>query len=59
VNSLDALALLQFAAKLLKELPCGRYADVNDDGVTNALDAALVLQFDAGLIDSLPAIASA
>jgi len=55
VNSLDALALLQFAASLLKELPCGRYADVNDDGVANALDAALVLQYDAGIIDSLPA----
>jgi hypothetical protein len=51
VNSLDALAVLQFSAGLLEEVVCPANADVNDDGVINTLDAALILQFSAGLID--------
>jgi hypothetical protein len=51
VNSLDALAVLQYSAGLLGSLPCQTNADVNDDGTVNALDAALILQYDAGLLD--------
>ena len=54
VNSLDALAILQFDAGLIASLTCGQNADVNGDGSVNSLDAILILQFDAGLISSLP-----
>jgi len=53
VNSLDALAVLQFSAGLLAHLACGDAADANRNGTVNALDAALILQYDAGLIRSL------
>ncbi len=53
VSSLDALAMLQFAAGLLDSLPCQGDADVDGDGRVNALDAALVLQRDAGMVARL------
>jgi len=53
VSSLDALAILQFAAGLLDRLACEDDADVDADGRVNALDAALVLQRDAGMVARL------
>ena len=53
MNSLDALAILQFSAGLIDSLPCPDEADVNGNGRVDSLDAALVLQFVAGLVDEL------
>jgi hypothetical protein len=53
MNSLDALAVLQYSAALLHSLSCPDDADVSHNGHIDALDAALILQFDAGLIHSL------
>ena len=53
VNSIDAVLLLQFDARLVQSLRCQENGDVNADGALTALDAALVLQYDAGLIDVL------
>jgi hypothetical protein len=53
-NSLDALAMLQFAAGLVTTLPNLDAADVNDDGSITSIDAALTLQYTAGLIECLP-----
>ena len=50
IDSLDALAVLQFDAGLLdtlKHLPGG---DPNEDGEVNSTDALLILQFVAGFI---------
>jgi hypothetical protein len=49
-TAVDALLILQFAARLLSLLSCEQGADVNDDGLVNSVDAALVLQHAAGLI---------
>lgn len=53
-NSLDALAMLQYAAGLVTMLPDLEAADVNDDGLITSIDAALTLQFSAGLLLCLP-----
>ena len=58
-NSLDAMLLMQYEARLIDTLACRAGADVNGDGVLGVLDAQLVLQFDAGLIDEFPASGSA
>ena len=50
VNSLDALAVLQFEAGLLDALVFPDGGDPNEDGEINSLDALLILQFDAGLM---------
>ena len=50
VNSIDALIVLQFVARLRSSVPCPNLADYNHDGRITAVDAALILQRDAGLI---------
>lgn len=45
VNSIDALFILQFHARLLASLPCQQNADVNGDGRINSIDAALIIQY--------------
>lgn len=50
INSLDGLAVLQFEAGLLEELPFPEGGDPNEDGDVNSTDALLILQFDAGLL---------
>lgn len=59
VDSTDALLILQYAARLIRDLPNLPGADVNGDGLVDSRDAALVLQYAAGLIDSLENGASA
>lgn len=54
VNSIDAVLLLQYVARIIEALSCQELADTSGDGNIDSVDAALVLQFDAGLIDSLP-----
>lgn len=54
VNGVDAMLVLQLAARLIGTLACPTVAAVNGDGRTNSVDAALILQLDAGLIDRLP-----
>ena len=54
VNSIDALFILQFNARLLGTLPNAANAEVNCDDVINALDAALILQFGANFLTALP-----
>ena len=50
IDSLDALAVLQFEAGLLEELPDPVGGDPNEDGTVESADALLILQFHAGLI---------
>jgi len=50
VNSLDALLILQFDARLLPSLLNAPSADVNHDGHVNSIDAARILQLEAGLL---------
>jgi hypothetical protein len=50
VNSVDALIVLQFVARLRTSVPCPDLADVDDNGRISAIDAALILQIHAGLI---------
>ncbi len=54
VDSVDALLILWFDARVLPFVPFWQVADANLDGIVNAVDAALVLQFDAGLLATLP-----
>ncbi len=54
VNSVDALFILQYDARLVSSLPNETSADVNEDGTINALDASLILQFNAGFVNQLP-----
>ncbi|MCH8025941.1 MAG: dockerin type I repeat-containing protein [Chloroflexi bacterium] len=54
VNSIDALFILQFDARLLTTLPNASNADVNCSDAINALDAALILQHDANFLPTLP-----
>ena len=53
VDPVDAVLILQLAARLITGLECPDSGDVNRDDSTDALDAALVLQFSAQLIDAL------
>jgi len=50
VNSIDALIVLQYVARLRNTVPCPDLADYNNDGRITSIDAALILQDDAGLI---------
>lgn len=50
VNSVDAMLILQFTARLLPTLACSNVADVRADQRIDAVDAELVLQIEAGLI---------
>ncbi len=50
VNSIDALIVLQYVARLRSSVPCPDLADFNRDGRITSVDAALILQRDAGLI---------
>ncbi len=50
VNSIDALIVLQYVARLRSSVPCPELADYNHDGRITSIDAALILQRDAGLI---------
>ncbi len=50
INSLDALAVLQFEAGLLEALLFPDGGDANGDSKVNSVDALLILQFDAGLM---------
>jgi hypothetical protein len=50
VNSIDALIVLQYVARLRSSVPCPDLADYNHDGRITSVDAALILQDDAGLI---------
>ncbi len=54
INSIDALFILQFDARLLGTLPNASNADVNCDAAVNAVDAALILQLDANFLAALP-----
>ena len=54
VDSVDALLILQYDARLIKSLPNSTSADVNEDDTINAVDANLILQFVAGFISQLP-----
>lgn len=53
-DSVDALVILQYTARLIRDVPCLASGDVNGDGAVDALDAALKLQHVAGLLASLP-----
>lgn len=53
INSLDALAVLQFDAELLDTLVYPDGGDSNGDGKINSTDALLILQFDAGFMPDL------
>jgi len=55
VDSLDALWILFYYARLVGSLPSAEAADVNLDGDIDPIDAELILQFHAGYLDSLPA----
>ena len=48
VDSIDAIYILQYDARLIDLVPCPDNADKNGDGAINALDAALILQHVAG-----------
>jgi hypothetical protein len=50
IDSLDALAVLQFEAGVLQELVFPEGGDPNEDSTINSIDALLILQFHAGLI---------
>ena len=50
IDSLDALAVLQFEAGLLDKLIFPDGGDSNEDGKINSIDALLILRFDAGLM---------
>ena len=50
VNSIDALIVLQYVARLRNTVPCPEQADYDDNGRITSVDAALILQDDAGLI---------
>lgn len=54
VDSVDALLILQYDARLIKSLLNPSSADVNEDDAINAVDANLILQFVAGFISQLP-----
>ncbi len=54
INSIDALLILQFDARMLVTLPHASNAEVFCDDVVNAVDAALILQFDANFLTALP-----
>lgn len=49
-DSVDALWVLQFDARLTGPLPCMPCADVNGDVAWDSRDASLILQAVAGLI---------
>lgn len=56
VDSLDALHLLRFVAKVSEPAPCAdapqqvaEAFDLNCDGAVNALDALVILRFVAGM----------
>ncbi len=55
VSPLDASLVLQYNAKLIKELAFVEAADVNGDGKITPLDASLILQYNAKLILEFPA----
>ncbi len=55
ISPLDASLVLQYNAKLIKELENVEGADVNGDGSITPLDASLILQFNAKLINAFPA----
>jgi hypothetical protein len=50
VNSIDALIVLQFVARLRSSVPCPDLADYDHNGQLTSVDASLILQDDAGLI---------
>lgn len=54
VGSVDALAVLRWAAGLAAEAACLDQADANCDGALHAVDALLILRFVAGLPNALP-----
>lgn len=54
VGSVDALAVLRWAAGLAVEAACLTQADANCDGALDAVDALLILRFVAGLPNALP-----
>lgn len=54
IDSRDAAVVLQFDARLLHSVPCGRNADTQKEGSVNAIDAYWILQFSAGLISEMP-----
>ena len=53
LNSLDALAVLQFDAGLLDMLVYPAGGDSNGDGESDSTDALLILHFDAGFMPDL------
>ena len=53
-DSVDALVILQYEARLVSSLRCQELADVNRDGRVDAIDALLILQYVAGLLSDLP-----
>ena len=56
VNSLDAILIMQFFARLTFGLPCQNVGDLNGNGSVGPLDALLILQYEAGLLDALPPV---
>jgi len=54
VDSLDALWVLMFDARLVDELPVPGTGDADKDGLVNSFDALLILQLHVGAIDHLP-----
>lgn len=48
IESIDAVYVLQYDARLIDLVPCPDNADKNGDGVINSLDAVLILQHVAG-----------
>jgi hypothetical protein len=53
VGPTDATLILQFAARIIDEVPCFGAADVNRNGSIDPVDAVLILQYIAGLLDDL------
>ena len=53
IDSLDALAVLQFDAGLLDTLKCPDDGDPKGDGEINSQDILPILQFDAGFMPDL------
>jgi hypothetical protein len=49
-DSIDALVMLQYVAKLTPYPKCKSLADLDGNGELSAVDATLVLQLDAGLV---------
>jgi parallel beta-helix repeat protein len=54
IDSIDAVRVLQFDARLVNSLPCQSSGDVNNDSQINSLDAVFLLQYVAGLINTFP-----